>query len=111
MTRTIAPPSSQVILGGMTYRVGPKGQVVIPKTIREELGIEPGDEVDVERRRTEVVIRRHRVSAAERRERITGLRGLLADLPGGGTEDLEAIRRDERLLEERRDRGRRGDRP
>jgi len=29
----------------MTHRVGPKGQVVIPKELRSELGIEPGDEV------------------------------------------------------------------
>lgn len=29
----------------MTHRVGPKGQVVIPKELRHELGIEPGDEV------------------------------------------------------------------
>jgi AbrB family looped-hinge helix DNA binding protein len=27
--------------------VGPKGQVVIPKEIRDYLGIAPGDEVDV----------------------------------------------------------------
>ena len=31
----------------MTVRVGPKGQVVIPKVLRASIGIEPGDEVDV----------------------------------------------------------------
>lgn len=29
----------------MTHRVGAKGQVVIPKELRDEFGIEPGDEV------------------------------------------------------------------
>lgn len=35
----------EVILQSMTHRVGPKGQVVIPKKLRAELGIQPGDEV------------------------------------------------------------------
>jgi AbrB family looped-hinge helix DNA binding protein len=30
----------------MTHRIGPKGQVVIPKELRERLGIGPGDEVE-----------------------------------------------------------------
>jgi AbrB family looped-hinge helix DNA binding protein len=30
----------------MTHRVGPKGQVVIPKELRDRLGISSGDEVD-----------------------------------------------------------------
>jgi AbrB family looped-hinge helix DNA binding protein len=42
----------------MTYKVGPKGQVVLPKRIRERLGIKPGDSVAVEQRDDEVRIRR-----------------------------------------------------
>ena len=33
----------------MTQRVGAKGQVVIPKAMRDELGLQPGAEVEFER--------------------------------------------------------------
>jgi antitoxin PrlF len=33
----------------MTQRVGAKGQVVIPKQMRDALGLQPGAEVDFER--------------------------------------------------------------
>jgi AbrB family looped-hinge helix DNA binding protein len=33
----------------MTQRVGAKGQVVIPKQMRDELGLQPGAEVEFER--------------------------------------------------------------
>jgi len=41
----------------MTHRVGPKGQVVIPKHLRDALGIEPGDEVSFWRQDDVVVVR------------------------------------------------------
>jgi AbrB family looped-hinge helix DNA binding protein len=33
----------------MTQRVGPKGQVTIPRKLRDELGLQPGAEVELER--------------------------------------------------------------
>lgn len=59
----------------MTHKVGIKGQVVIPKAIRDEIGIKPGDE-------------------------IRALRGIWAGV-GGGTEELLEERRRERDAEER----------
>jgi antitoxin PrlF len=32
----------------MTHTVGPKGQVVIPKAMREAIGLRPGDRVEFE---------------------------------------------------------------
>ncbi len=41
----------------MTVHVGPKGQVVIPKEVRDQLDIRPGDEVAVWREDDHVVVR------------------------------------------------------
>lgn len=70
----------------MSYRVGPKGQVVVPKHIREILGISPGDEVDVELIDGAVQIRPRRA--------LDSLLGIAVD--GASTADLEASRARER---------------
>jgi AbrB family looped-hinge helix DNA binding protein len=38
-------------------KIGQKGQIVIPKVVRESLGIEPGDEVIMEIKEKEILIR------------------------------------------------------
>ena len=40
----------------MTGRIGAKGQVVIPKAIRDRANLHPGDEVDFELRGEQVVL-------------------------------------------------------
>lgn len=70
----------------MTSRVGPKGQVVIPKAMRDHLGIVPGDEVDFALEDGAV-----RVELTQGRP---SLRGQFAGL--GLTAALEADRRAER---------------
>jgi len=76
----------------MTHRVGPKGQVVIPKELRDELGIRPGDEVSFWRDGDHVALR-----PAGRQRPLRGrFRG--AKL----TEELER----ERALDQRRERDR-----
>lgn len=44
----------------MTRRIGAKGQVVIPKDLRDRADLHPGDEVDLEMRGDEVVLRARR---------------------------------------------------
>lgn len=87
----IAMRSCRVILRGMTHRVGPKGQVVIPKKLREELGIEPGDEVSFWLDGDHVAVR-----PARRRADLRGrFRGTAL------TAELERSRREDRAREER----------
>ena len=69
-----------------TARVGTKRQVVIPKAMRDHLGIVPGDEVDV-------TIEENAVRVAPRRRR-PSRRGQFAGL--ALTAALEADRRAER---------------
>lgn len=75
---------------------------MIPKAIRDELGITPGDEVAFEPDGAEVRVRRVEVDLAHRADAVRALRGIWADPPGGGTEELLSERRREREREERR---------
>jgi AbrB family looped-hinge helix DNA binding protein len=81
--------------------MGPKGQVVIPKPIRDRLHLQPGDRVLVHEAEDEVRIRKAVTGAVERRAIVASLRGALA---GGAslTAELEAERRLEREREDRK---------
>lgn len=85
----------------MTHKVGIKGQVVIPKAIRDEIGIKPGDEVTFEPDGSEVRLRRVEDDPERRVEEIKALRGAWAE-SGAGTAELVEERRRERDLEERK---------
>jgi antitoxin PrlF len=84
----------------MTHKVGIKGQVVIPKAIRDAIGIKPGDEVTFEPNGSEVKVRRVEDEPERRADEIRTLRGIWVD--GGGTKDLLEERRRERETEERK---------
>lgn len=85
----------------ITYKLGPKGQVVIPKAIRDRLGLRPGDRVVVGQSDEEVHIRKAVADSAQRRAILANLRGALAGAPSL-TEALERDRRAEREHEERK---------
>jgi AbrB family looped-hinge helix DNA binding protein len=80
--------------GERIVKVGPKGQVVVPKRIRDRLGIRPGQRVRVEEIGGDVRVRK--LATLEE------LRGIFKDAPGRGTKDLEQQRRRDRELEERK---------
>jgi len=78
----------------MTAKVGPKGQVVIPKPIRDNLGIRPGDRVVVDQDGPDV-----RISKAVRAEDLRG------SLPPSEVDPLAVLmdeRRRDREGEERK---------
>lgn len=82
------------LVGEKTVKVGPKGQVVVPKAIRERLGINPGDEVVVSERDGEARVRKPLS--------LDQLHGVFKDAPGGGTAELEREHREELELEGRK---------
>jgi AbrB family looped-hinge helix DNA binding protein len=84
----------------MTYKLGPKGQVVIPKTIRDRLDFQPGDRLLVREGEDEVHIRKAVLDPAARRAIFEALRGALA----GGPSLTAALERDRQLEREREDR-------
>src|SRR4051794_23826152 len=94
--------SSAVYTVGMTHKVGVKGQVVIPKAIRDEIGIQPGDEVTFEPDGSEVRVRRVEDDRVQLASDVQSLRGIWSGTPGGGTDELLEERRRERELEERK---------
>lgn len=88
----------------MTHKVGIKGQVVIPKAIRDQIGIRPGDEVTFDSDGEEVRIRRVEGAEATHSEGIMALRGIWAG-EGRSTDALVAERSREREREERKAQG------
>jgi AbrB family looped-hinge helix DNA binding protein len=64
----------------MTRRIGPKGQVVIPKAIRDQANLDPGDEVDFELRDQEIVlVLSHRPARLGGRFSQSGMAGRMLD--------------------------------
>jgi antitoxin PrlF len=75
----------------MTHKVGAKGQVVIPKELRDEVGLSPGDEVSFALKGGTVLV-----------APVRSTRPLRARFAGSGlTTVLEAERRRDRGREDR----------
>jgi AbrB family looped-hinge helix DNA binding protein len=76
----------------MGYAVTPKGQVTLPKRVRESLGVKPGEEVDFRMNdRGEIVVEKAR--GAARTGRLAKWRGFFG--PGPSTDEIMAMTRGE----------------
>lgn len=75
---------------------------MIPKAIRDRLGLQPGDRLVVGEQAQEVRIRKLECDPDHRRSVLVGLRGALADRPSL-RDALERDRRAERERDERRE--------
>jgi AbrB family looped-hinge helix DNA binding protein len=91
----------------MTYRMGPKGQVVIPKPIRDHLHIAPGDALIVREDEGAVRISKAGADPQERRKIMASLRGALGEGERDLLAELEADHRREVDADEREMRARR----
>jgi antitoxin PrlF len=72
-------------------KITSKGQVTIPKEIRDELGIEPGDEIAFEETDSGYVIRKEAPTTADGRDPFEKHRGS-ADSPGTMPERMRRLR-------------------
>ena len=78
----------------MAHQLTVKGQVTIPKRVREHLGIKPGNAVEFEvDGRGEVVVRKAGRPAKRRRSRFAAVRG--SATAGMSTEEILALTRGE----------------
>lgn len=81
----------------MTYKVGVKGQVVLPKAMRERLGIRPGDEVRFDEGDGEITVRK----AESKAEIIARLSG---SLPASDVDPLDVLMEEKHRDREREER-------
>lgn len=81
----------------MTYRVGAKGQVVIPKGIRDRAGILPGDEILFEEVDGMIMLRKAKTRAELAAE-------LAGSLPPSAIDPLEVLAEERRREREHEDR-------
>ncbi len=70
----------------MRSTISEKGQVTVPKRLRERLGIRPGDRLEFSEEHGDIVLRK-----ANERDPVSAVYGILR-LDGGTDETLRAIR-------------------